>query len=108
MIVETADTTMYPSLEAFKQALDRTDLRVEGLSINYRTIRGESVTVVPDSGDRLKVSVDGNPQDITTWDAVYSGPYVECKNSVLKIWDGKTGYEVDFTGDLPVYRSLSQ
>lgn len=108
MIVETADTTMYPSLEAFKQALDRTDLRVEGLSINYRTIRGESVTVAPDSGDRLKVSVDGKPQDITTWDAVYSGPYVECKNSVLKIWDGKTGYEVDFTGDLPVYRSFSQ
>lgn len=108
MIVETADTTMYPSLEAFKQALDQTQLRSKGLSFHYKTIRGQSIEMAPGPQDRAQVSVDGKPVAPDTWDAVYSGPYLECRKGVLKIWDGQTGYEVDFTGNLPVYRPMSR
>ena len=39
--------------------------------------------------------------------AIYSGPFVKLANSVLEISDGKEGYAVDFSGDLPVYQNLS-
>ena len=106
MIVETADTTMYDSLEAFAKALEKTAFSADGLSITYKTLRGEAVTFAPGKGDRAKVTVNGEPIDITKRDAVYSGPFVNCKDGVLRVFDGKTGYEVDFTGDLPVYRAL--
>jgi hypothetical protein len=36
----------------------------------------------------------------------YGGPFVTLRDSVLTVTDGTTGYVVDFSGDLPVYRPL--
>jgi hypothetical protein len=106
MIVESADTTMYDSLDAFAAALAKTELKADGLSIAYKTLRGEAVTFAPGEADRAQVTVNGEAVDVKKWDAVYSGPFVNCKDGVLSVFDGKTGYQVDFTGDLPVYRPL--
>jgi hypothetical protein len=38
--------------------------------------------------------------------AVYSGPFVKLDKSLLEVSDGKSGYAIDFSGDLPVYRTL--
>ncbi len=40
--------------------------------------------------------------------AIYSGPFVNLKNSILTVSDGADSYSVHFTGDLPVYRQSSQ
>lgn len=36
--------------------------------------------------------------------AVYSGPFVKLDKGVLEVSDGSSGYKVDFSGSLPVYR----
>ncbi len=38
--------------------------------------------------------------------AIYSGPFVKLDKCLLEVSDGKSGYAVDFSGDLPVYRAL--
>ena len=39
-------------------------------------------------------------------DTIYSGPFVHLAGGVLSVSDGRDGYRVDFTGDLPVYSDL--
>ncbi len=106
MIVESADTTMYPTLDAFANALDKTVLKADGLSIQYTTLRGQKIAISPGDGDRANFEVDGKKIDAKSWKAVYDGPFVKNENGVLRLTDGKTGYEIDFTGDLPVYRAI--
>lgn len=38
------------------------------------------------------------------FEAVYDSPYIQQSKGVLRVHDGKDGFEVDFSGDLPVYR----
>ncbi len=108
MIVESADTSMFPTLDAFAAALDKTTLKADGLSIAYTTVAGKSVTFAPGTGDVAKVSIDGKPVNIKDRQAVYDGPFVQNKDGVLRISDGTSRYEVDFSGDLPVYRELGK
>ncbi|MGC9454086.1 MAG: hypothetical protein ACP5HU_04405 [Phycisphaerae bacterium] len=49
------------------------------------------------------VSIDGEEVTFGDW-AVYDGPYVQQDDGVLRVNDGRDGFEIDFTGDLPVYR----
>jgi hypothetical protein len=39
---------------------------------------------------------------------VYDGPYIQQANGILSVNDGKQGFVVDFTGDLPVYQEWSR
>lgn len=39
-------------------------------------------------------------------DKIFSGPFVSLESSVLSVSNGGTGYEIDFSGDLPIYRNL--
>lgn len=56
-------------------------------------------------GNRLAdVSIDGKPVSAGAW-PIYGGPFVTQTPGVLTVSDGAEGYIVDFTGDLPVYRS---
>jgi hypothetical protein len=56
-------------------------------------------------GNRVAdVQIDGQPVDVTTW-PIYSGPFVTQKDGVLTVTDGKDSYAVDFTGNLPAYKT---
>jgi hypothetical protein len=39
--------------------------------------------------------------------AIFAGPFVRLNDSILEVSDGKAGYAVDFSGDLPAYRNLN-
>jgi hypothetical protein len=56
-------------------------------------------------GNRFaEVSIDGKPVSPGEW-RIYGGPFVTQSPGVLDVTDGKDGYTVDFTGDMPVYRA---
>jgi hypothetical protein len=50
-----------------------------------------------------QVWIDGKKTRFEDWD-VYQSPYIEQSDGVLGVNDGQTGFIVDFTGDLPVYK----
>lgn len=54
-----------------------------------------------------QVEVDGKALDLSAW-PIASGPYVTQRLGVLRVSDGVDGYEVDFTGEKPVYRGLER
>lgn len=55
-------------------------------------------------GNRVAdVMIDGKPVDVNTW-PIYGGPFVTQQPGLLTVTDGKDGYTVDFTGELPKYR----
>jgi hypothetical protein len=41
------------------------------------------------------------------WPWVWGGPLVHLEHRVLRVTDGRIGFEIDFTKSLPVYRPLS-
>ncbi len=56
-------------------------------------------------GDRAaRVTLDGRLYDLD-WPWVWGGPLVRLENRALSVTDGKDGFEIDFTGDLPQYRT---
>ncbi|RMD78015.1 MAG: hypothetical protein D6820_10675, partial [Lentisphaerae bacterium] len=55
---------------------------------------------------RGQAFIDGKPVPFST--AIYNGPYVRLRDKVLEISDGKTGFVIDVSGKLPVYRPLAQ
>jgi hypothetical protein len=50
------------------------------------------------------VSIDDKPVSAGGW-PIYGGPFVTQTPGILTVTDGSDTYTVDFTGDLPVYRS---
>ncbi|MCX7669116.1 MAG: hypothetical protein N2439_03475, partial [Anaerolineae bacterium] len=58
-------------------------------------------------GDRLaRVELDGQPMDLN-WPWVWGGPLVRLEGRVLSVTDGREGFGIDFTGDLPRYRPFT-
>jgi len=82
--------------------------------IRYRLRDGRelSFTFNPDPqadrhGDRLAAcALDDQPMDMN-WPWVWGGPLVHLEHRVLRVTDGRIGFEIDFTKSLPVYRPLS-
>lgn len=107
-VVETADTGMYKTPQAFGEALNaNTKLDASrfptDLVIAYTTLAGKKVDMQYHEGGRANVAVDGQKIDFNDW-PVYENPYVQHKAGVLSVNDGKDGFVVDFTGELPVYK----
>jgi hypothetical protein len=83
------------------------------LVVAWRTADGRSATAAfnPDPngdlhGDRAcRFAVDGAPVDLSAW-SIFGGPFVRQTPGRLQVSDGKRGFAVDFTGDLPVYSDL--
>ncbi len=82
-------------------------------AIRYRMRDGRDIEFVfnPDpEGDRhgdrpARVAINGQPLDLD-WPWVWGGPLVRLENRILTVSDGRGGFVIDFTGDLPVYRPL--
>ncbi len=84
-------------------------------TVSYVNKDGKNISVTfnpdPDGdrhGDRMaKVKVDGkafNPG----WEKPWGGPLMTLEDHVLTVTDGKDGFVVDFTGDLPVYKPMKK
>ncbi len=80
------------------------------LSVTVATSAGPlQMTFNPAEGDdrhgnqRPHVVRNGEAVEYGNW-PVYDGPYIQQANGVLTVNDGRQGFVVDFTGDLPVYR----
>jgi hypothetical protein len=115
-IVEAADDTTTPAAADLVRALAKTRLDAAGLAkdpmtLSYTNVRGRTISMAfdPDpTGDEhgsraAKVRLDGTPVDLASW-PIYSGPFVEQRPGVLTVNDGREGYTIDFTGDLPKYK----
>jgi hypothetical protein len=103
--VVAADGDAFDSPRAFRDWLDK----------NYRFDLSQfsgAVEVTVQTGPRtLRAAHD--PSGIARTDGfpvpaapdIFSGPFVNLKNSTLTVTDGTNSYAVDFSGNLPVYRS---
>jgi hypothetical protein len=83
-------------------------IKVEGTTVTGTDGRKLEMTFVPASGgdahgnQLASVKIGGQAVDTTNW-PIYSGPFVKLEKGVLTVSDGKDGYTVNFSGELPVY-----
>ncbi len=108
-ILQTGDTSKYATKEAFIAALtaSQPDLTAwpEQLRVSCRTLDGRALTMQYATGkQQAAVTVNDVPVSYQDW-PVYGGPYVTQQGGVLTVNDGVSGFAVDFTGDLPVYKT---
>ncbi len=72
--------------------------------VAYTGLDGRTLQMTYRPGEQTAaVAIDGKPVDLRTWQ-VYDGPYVKQSGGVMTVNDGRDGYTVDCTGDLPVYK----
>jgi len=61
----------------------------------------------PQGGSVAKVAIDGKSHQLSS-SKVMDSPYVQLENSILQVSDGKEGFQIDMSGELPVYTALEQ
>ncbi len=114
-IVETAEKSAYPTLREFtraivsagKPALSKTGKSPE---LSYRTPGGDLLRMeYRPVGLRCNAFVNGEKQDWENYTngAVYESPYLKVKDGIMKVTDGREGYEVDFRGERPLSREMT-
>jgi hypothetical protein len=102
-ILETSDTGSYNDLAAFAAALREPKFAAPA-DVTYVNLRGTAIQAKYTGNGRADTQVNGKPLDFATW-SIYDSPYLTHKDGVLTVNDGKAGFVVDFTGDLPVYKA---
>jgi hypothetical protein len=113
-VVETAEKKEYGTIQNFIEAIGRKsklDLsRLEqNLQVNYHSLIGDDISMNYNAGGlRCKSIINGKMQnwDRLTEGSVYLSPYININKGMMKVSDGKSGYLVDFRGDLPLYKEL--
>ena len=109
--VEVGDRDEYGSFEDFVDQVETTALETDELSqekrLAYTSTRGHRLGI-RHSGQRWRpdASVNGVDLDYETW-PICESPYLSCRDGVMKVNDGQEGMEVDWSGDLPVYKRYS-
>jgi hypothetical protein len=108
-ILHTADSSAYKSIGAFAAAVLATSVDdsafATDMAVSYITPGGRKLRMrYNTAGERAVASIDGKPVDFAHW-PVFASPYFSLKGGVLSANDGKQGYVVDFTGEMPVYRA---
>jgi len=109
-VLETADADRYPTMEAFRKAVlagaaPDTSRLADRLAVSYRTLAGRAIAMrFDDAAGQPAVSIDGKAVSYADW-PVYDGPYLKLARGVMTVADGREGFAVDCTGDLPVYKS---
>jgi hypothetical protein len=112
-VLLTGDQGTHKTAKAFladvkKTRIDESAWHKDGV-VMVTMADGKKVQLAYQEGkDIAAVEIDGKAIDYDKWDAVYNGPYVHQDKSVLTVNDGKDGFVVDFTGDLPVYKAWSK
>ena len=113
-VVECSEKGDYRNLQNFasairkKNALDLSRLK-RSYEINYTTIHGDKVNMIyRPEGLRCEATINDQKQnwDDHTAGAVYESPYIKVRDGIMEITDGREGYRVDFTGNLPKWSKL--
>jgi len=105
--VEVGDADEFSSYEQFQQRilgakLDTAKLQTEKLA-RYISTRGHTLSVSPRKQGWLPdATVNGAPLDFDRWPTCES-PYLTCRDRVLDVNDGRTGFTIDWRAQLPVY-----
>ena len=108
-ILQTADMESYASINEFACALNEqcqvdTSGYQDDLQLSFTSLAGDVIDMQYHlRNEYAAVAVNGESTDLNDW-PLYDSPYITCQNSVLTVNDGETGFEVDFSGDLPVYQ----
>ncbi len=112
-ILETFDKEEAGSVESLVDAL-RSKTKLDSArwesagELTYKNLAGKTIQLRYQEGKgEADVAIDGTAVSTAGW-AVYGGPLVRADKGVLEVSDGKEGYQVNFTGDLPVYRALGK
>ena len=105
--VEVGDAAEYGSFEAFQQRAARTVLETSDLvahtRVAYVSTRGHKLDIRHTAKGWLPdASVNGVQLDFDAWPTGAS-PYLSCRDMVLDVNDGREGFRVDWTADLPSY-----
>ncbi len=114
-VVETAEKKEFGNIQNFIEAIVRKtklDLsRLEqNMQVNYHSLKGDDITMNYNAeGLRCNATINRKKQnwDKFTEGSVYLSPYLRINKGMMKVSDGKSGYLVDFRGDLPVYKELT-
>jgi hypothetical protein len=112
-VVQAAELDVYGNLSGFAAAIgQKTKLNLSQLNnaktIHYQGITGDKLVMQYDATDlRCRGTINGRLLDYAKWadGAVYQSPYVEIKNGIMRISDGKEGYVVDCSGERPVFET---
>jgi len=75
----------------------------------YKAHKANTIEIEYQStGLRAKGKINNKRIDYSKWadGGVYKSPYVQLKNGLLQINDGKAGYTVEWKDNLPVYRPM--
>ncbi|MBL7042062.1 MAG: hypothetical protein ISR77_25735 [Pirellulaceae bacterium] len=105
--VEVGDATEHGSFDAFQQHLAGAVLDTSHLAaatrVAYVSARGHRLDVRhTEKGWLPDARVNGVKLEFDAWPTGES-PYVSCRNMVLDVNDGREGFRVDWTADLPTY-----
>lgn len=115
-VIEVLATADAQAAGAMLKASELDDAALaQDMRFTYRTPGGKRIEMAfnPDpDGDRhadrhAAVTVDGEAMAFDDW-PIASGPYVHQRPGWLCVEDGTQGFEVDFTGEWPVYREWTQ
>jgi hypothetical protein len=110
-ILQASTVAQHPQQVDFATALtacaiDDSRLATD-LAVTYRTLAGRKLAFSYQPGQPHAVTViDDVAVTLADW-SVYDGPYVRQRPGVLVVNDGRDGFRIDVTGDLPVYSPWS-
>ena len=83
--------------------LDPGDEAEARMTVAYRTQSGDRLSAGYQSSERAaSFSVNDEPR---IWSAqpIYDSPYVHAESGILRVSDGRESYQIDFTGEQPVF-----
>lgn len=101
--VEVGDTEEFGSFETFRAKVLATQAALEDGVASFTTTRGHDLTLAFREGSWLPdATVNGASLDFDRWPTCES-PWLTVRDRVLDANDGREGFTIDFTGDLPAY-----
>lgn len=109
-VLQVGTTAQHGNLTGFAASLDATSLDLSRLAEAREVAwtgldRRSAVLRWQDEPAAAAVAIDGAPVDLAAW-PFYGGPFVRCADGVLTVSDGREGYRVDTTGELPVWSAV--
>jgi hypothetical protein len=109
-ILEAAEASAYPDLAAFGEALQEKTKLDTGkwdaeMALQLTTLAGEELTVRYGAEPSVaEATRNGKPIPVASADLpIYDSEFVRQTPGILQVHDGRQGWQIDFTGDLPVY-----
>lgn len=108
-LLETGDTDRYNSFDEFVRTVTgqsrvEADRFADDLAFSYTSPSGKRIDFAfARDGRFANVKLDGKTISKDDF-PIFGGPYVQQVPGVLSVNDGRDGFVIDFTGELPVYK----